>query len=135
MLCAVLSCVQLSAAPRTIAHQVSLSMGFSRQEYWSGLSFPSPWDLPKPGIEPVSHISCIDRFFTSHATWEAPQISIICVSIVSILYLFFLLLVHAFFFVILFLLLILDQICFSFLSSLLLKNLMVDHWFYISFLI
>jgi len=38
--------------PRTIAHQVSLSMGFSRQEYWSELPFPSPEDLPYPGIEP-----------------------------------------------------------------------------------
>ena len=36
----------------TIAHQAHLSMGFSRQEYWSGLPFPSPEDLPNPGIEP-----------------------------------------------------------------------------------
>ena len=40
--------------PRTVAHQGPLSMGFSRQEYWSGLPIPSPWDLPDPGIEPVS---------------------------------------------------------------------------------
>ena len=38
----------------TIAHQSPLSMNFSRQEYWSGLSFPSLGDLPNPGIEPVS---------------------------------------------------------------------------------
>ena len=38
--------------PWTIACQVSLSMSFSRQEYWSVLPFPSPWDLPNPGIEP-----------------------------------------------------------------------------------
>ena len=38
----------------TVAHQVPLSMGFSRQEYWSGLPFPSPGDLPDPGIEPTS---------------------------------------------------------------------------------
>ena len=38
----------------TVARQVSLSMGFSRQEYWSGLPFPSPEDLPDPGIEPWS---------------------------------------------------------------------------------
>ena len=37
--------------PWTVAHQASLSMGFSRQEYWSGLPFPSPGDLPDPGIE------------------------------------------------------------------------------------
>ena len=40
--------------PWTVAHQAPLSMGFSRQEYWSGLAFPSPWDLPDPGMEPVS---------------------------------------------------------------------------------
>ena len=38
----------------TVAHQASLSMGFSRQGYWSGLPFPSPGDLPDPGIEPRS---------------------------------------------------------------------------------
>ena len=43
--------LQLFATPWTIAHQAPLSMGFSRQEYWSGLSFPSPGDLPNPGIE------------------------------------------------------------------------------------
>ena len=40
--------------PRTIAHQAPLSMGFSRQEYWSRLPFPSPRDLPDPGVEPGS---------------------------------------------------------------------------------
>ena len=40
--------------PRTVACQASLSMGFSRQEYWSGLPFPSPGDLLDPGIEPGS---------------------------------------------------------------------------------
>ena len=43
-----------SAILWTTAHQASLSMGFSRQEYWSGLTFPSPGDLPDPGIEPTS---------------------------------------------------------------------------------
>ena len=43
--------VRLFATPRTVAHQAPLSVGFSRQEYWSGLSFPSPGDLPDPGIE------------------------------------------------------------------------------------
>ena len=41
-------------APWTVAYQAPLSMGFSRQEYWSGLPFPSPGDLPDPGIEPGS---------------------------------------------------------------------------------
>ena len=43
-----------SATPWTVAHQASPSMGFSRQEYWSGLPFPSPGDLPNPGIKPRS---------------------------------------------------------------------------------
>ena len=46
-----LSHVQLSATPWTIACQAPLSIGFSRQEYWSGLPFPSPGDLPELGIE------------------------------------------------------------------------------------
>ena len=49
-----LSRVQLFAAPCTIAHQAPLSMGLDRQEYWSGLPFPSPGYLPDPGIEPRS---------------------------------------------------------------------------------
>ena len=49
-----LSHVQLSKTPWTIAHQAPLSMEFSRQEYWSGLPFPSPGDLPDLGIEPGS---------------------------------------------------------------------------------
>ena len=49
-----LSCVRLFATPWTIAYHVPPSMGFSRQEYWSGLPFPSPEDLPDPGIEPRS---------------------------------------------------------------------------------
>ena len=47
-----LSCVQLFATPWTVAYQAPLSMEFSRQEYWSGLPFPLPGDLPDPGIEP-----------------------------------------------------------------------------------
>ena len=43
-------------------HQAPPSMGFSRQEYWSGLPFPSAGDLPDPGVEPDSHIK--GRFFT-----------------------------------------------------------------------
>ena len=49
-----LSRVQLFATPWTVTSQAPLSMGFSRQEYWSGLPFPSPGDLPNPGIEPRS---------------------------------------------------------------------------------
>ena len=49
-----LSHVRLFATPWTVAHQSPPSMAFSRQEYWSGLPFPSPGDLPDPGIEPKS---------------------------------------------------------------------------------
>ena len=49
-----LSHVRFFATTRTVAHQPPLVMGFSRQEYWSGLPFPSPGDLPDPGTEPMS---------------------------------------------------------------------------------
>ena len=64
-----LSCfshVWLFATPWTVACQAPLSMGFSRQEYWSGLSCPSPGDLRDPGIKSVSHISCIGRQVLYH---------------------------------------------------------------------
>ena len=48
------SSVQLSVTPWTVAHQALLSMGFFRQEYWSGLPFPSPEEFPNPGIKPES---------------------------------------------------------------------------------
>ena len=50
--------------PWIVAHQAPLSMGFSRQEYWRGLPFPSPGDLPNPGIEPVSPMLA-GRFFST----------------------------------------------------------------------
>ena len=58
----------------TVALQVSLSMGFSRQEYWRGLPCPPEGDLPDPGIEPVFLMSpaLAGGFFTTKATWEAP---------------------------------------------------------------
>ena len=49
-----LSCVQLFVTPWTVAYQAPPSMGFSRQECWSGLPFPSPGNLPNPGIKPRS---------------------------------------------------------------------------------
>ena len=55
-------------AQRTTAHQPPLSMGFSRQEYWSGLPFLPPGNIPDPGIKPMSHVSCIaGRFCTCQA--------------------------------------------------------------------
>ena len=77
-----LSCfshVRLFATLWTIACQAALSMGFSRQEYWSGLPCPSPGDLPNPGIEPVPLMSpaLAGGFFTTSDTWEAPQLSMV----------------------------------------------------------
>ena len=50
--------------PWTVAHQAPLSMGFSRREYWSGLPFPSPGDLPDPGIKPGSPALQADSLLT-----------------------------------------------------------------------
>ena len=61
-----LSCVQLFVIPWTIDDQVSLSMGFSRQEYWSGLPFPPPEDLPHLGIEHAAPVQT-DSFFTTES--------------------------------------------------------------------
>ena len=63
--------VQLSVTPRTVARQAPWYMGFSRQEYWNRLPFPSPGDLPDPGIEPTSLMSpaLAGGFFTTGATW------------------------------------------------------------------
>ena len=74
MLCVLsdFSHVRLCATLWTVALQTPLSMGFSRQEYWSGLPCPSPGNLPNPGIEPMSLMSpaLAGRFFTPSATWE-----------------------------------------------------------------
>ena len=64
--------VRLSATPWTVAHQAPLSVEFSRQEYWSGLPFPTPGDLLDPGIEPGSPALQTDSyiaggFFTDRA--------------------------------------------------------------------
>ena len=52
--------------PWAVAHQVPLSLGFPRQEYWSGLLFPSPKDLPKPGTECMSPALAGRFFITEH---------------------------------------------------------------------
>ena len=59
-----LSRVQLFATPWMVAYQALPSMGFSRQEYWSGLPFPSPGDLPNPGIEPGSPVLQTDALLS-----------------------------------------------------------------------
>ena len=65
-----LSCSDSFMTSWTIAHQAPLSIGFSRQEYWSGLSFPPPGDFPDPGIEPTSPASSTlrGRFFIALPT-------------------------------------------------------------------
>ena len=85
-----LSQVQLFATPWTVAHQAPLSMGFSRQEYWTGLPCPLPGDLSNPGIEPTSLMSpvLVGRFFITSATWEAPIKVISSVQSLSLVRLF-----------------------------------------------
>ena len=76
MLLKCFSCVRLFATPWAVGNQAPLSMGYSRQGYWSGLPCPPPADLPNPGIEPTSLTSpaLTGGFFTTSATWEAhPQ--------------------------------------------------------------
>ena len=63
-----LSRVRLFATPWTVAYQAPPSMGFSRQECWSGVPFPSPGDLPDPGIEPGSPVLQADALLS-----EPPQ--------------------------------------------------------------
>ena len=71
------SCVRLCKTPWTVAHQDPLSMGFSRQEYWSGFPCPPPGDLPDPGIEPapLTPPALAGVFFTTSAAWEAQCIA------------------------------------------------------------
>ena len=67
------SCILLFVSPTwTVAYQAPLSIGFSRQEYWSGLPFPSPGDLPDSGIKPTPLVSpeLASRFFTTVAPWK-----------------------------------------------------------------
>ena len=73
-----LSCAQLFATPWTVAHQAPLSMGFSRQEYWSGLPFLPPGDLPHPGIKPASP-ALADGFFTTEPP-RKHEVPITCMS-------------------------------------------------------
>ena len=72
----VLSHGQLFVTPWTVAHQAPLSMEFSRQEYWSGLPFPTPGDLLTSETEPVSLASpaLASGFLTTSATWEAHSV-------------------------------------------------------------
>ena len=67
--------IQLFATPWTVARQAPLSLGFSRQEYWSGLLFLPPGDLPDPGMEPVSKSPTLaSKFFTTEPPGKPPWI-------------------------------------------------------------
>ena len=68
-----LRCVPLFAPPWTVAHQAPLSLGFSRQEYWSGLPFPSPEDLSDPGIDPTSS-ALAGGFFTTQPSGKPSEV-------------------------------------------------------------
>ena len=69
-----LSRVRLFAIPWTVSYKAPLSMEFSRQEYWSGLPFPSPGDLPNPEIEPGSPTLQADAFPSEPPGKHAPNI-------------------------------------------------------------
>ena len=75
--CVCVSRVLLFSTPWTVAHQASLSMGFSKQAYWSGLPFPSPGYLPNPGIEPRSPVLQADSLPQSYrgigAMYQTPH--------------------------------------------------------------
>ena len=75
-MCYVASVVSNSVTPWTVAHQTTLSMGFSRQEYWGELPCSPPGHLPDPGVEPTSLTSSAlaSALFTTSATWEARAI-------------------------------------------------------------
>ena len=70
--CYLLSRVQLFVIPWSITRQVPLSIELSRQEYWSRLPFPSPGDLPNPGIKPTSLASALTGVFFTTAPPEKP---------------------------------------------------------------
>ena len=73
-----LNCVRFFAAPWTVACQGPRSMGFSRQEYWSGLPFPPPWDVPGPGTEPTSLVSpALQVDFYRWAIGETPRMGLV----------------------------------------------------------
>ena len=75
LLSCVLTHIRLFVTPWTVALQACLPMEFSRQEYWGGLPFPPPGDLPFPEFELASLMSLAlaGRFFTTSTTWEAPE--------------------------------------------------------------
>ena len=82
--------VRLFATLWTLAHQATLSMGFCRQQYWSGLPCPPPWDLADPGIEPSSLTppALASRFYTSSTTWDIYVRERVCVCVCVCVYIY-----------------------------------------------
>ena len=82
-MCQLLSPVQLFATPWTVAHKAPLSMEFSRQEYWSGLPFPIPGDLPDAGIQSRSLVSpaLAGGFFTTSAPGKFLALILQCITL------------------------------------------------------
>ena len=72
-----LSCIRLYATPWTVAYQAPQSVEFSRREYWSGLPFPSPGDLPDPGIKPRSPSLQADALRSEPPLWGKP-LTVVC---------------------------------------------------------
>ena len=95
------SCVRPFATPWTVARPAPLSMGFSRQEYWSGLPFPPSGDLSDPGIEPVSPVSpaFAGGFFTTELPGKPLLIVILCLFFYWLSVFFFLNYRHSFLYV------------------------------------
>ena len=71
--------VRFSVTPWTVACQAPLSMGILQARYWSGLPYPTPGDLPDPGIEPASLMSPVlaGGFLTTSITWEALKMKVL----------------------------------------------------------
>ena len=83
----VLSRVRLFTTPQTVAHQAPLSMGFPRQENWSGLPSPSPGDLPDPGIEPGSPALQADSLPLCHL--RSPALAYIASALTYSIYIYY----------------------------------------------
>ena len=81
-----LSRVQLFVTPWTVAHQAPQSMEFSRQEYWSGLPFPSPGDLPDPGIKPGSPALQADALPSEPQIWSIKSLQGECLLLFNLLH-------------------------------------------------
>ena len=72
--CVLVACVQLFVTPWTVARQAPLAMEFSREEYWSGLPFPSPGDFPDPGKSNPGLLHC--RYILYHLSYQGSPLAL-----------------------------------------------------------